>query len=85
MAYDGTVQDGVIVLADGNILPEGMKVQVTTSPVPIETACSEKPIGEVLYELAVWAETQPCDLPEDLAINHDHYLHGHSSYLHGSR
>lgn len=76
MTYDGTVQNGVIVLADGNILPEGMKVQVATPSSPIEAASSKKPIGELLYELAVWAETQPCDLPEDLAINHDHYLHG---------
>jgi hypothetical protein len=30
----------------------------------------------MLVELAEWAETQPCDLPEDLAINHDHYLYG---------
>ena len=74
MTYDGTVQNGVIILADGNVLPEGMKVQVAPLALAVEPEAAKKPIGEVLYELAVWAESQPCDLPEDLAINHDHYL-----------
>jgi hypothetical protein len=33
-------------------------------------------IGQKLADLGRWAETQPCDWPEDLAKNHDHYLHG---------
>lgn len=76
MTYDGTVQNGVIILTDGNVLPEGMKVQVAPLAQPVDAGVAEKPIGELLYELAMWAESQPCDLPEDLAINHDHYLYG---------
>jgi hypothetical protein len=76
MTYDGTVQNGVIVLTDGSVLPEGTKVQIAPVTRPSAETAPEKPIGEFLYELALWAETQPCDLPEDLAINHDHYLYG---------
>lgn len=75
MTIQGTVQNGVVVLAGGQILPEGTIVHVAPQPVhalPVQT----KRIGETLADLADWAETQPCDLPEDLAKNHDHYLHG---------
>jgi hypothetical protein len=75
MTYEGTVQNGVIVLAHGQFLPEGAVVQITPRILP-EKAEDAKPIGQVLAELAEWAETQPCDLPSDLAINHDHYLYG---------
>jgi hypothetical protein len=41
-----------------------------------ETAIDEPTIGQKLAALGRWAESQPCDLPEDLAENHDHYIHG---------
>ena len=75
MTFQGTVQNGVIVLSGGHSLPEGTVVHIAPEPViPIQQ--SSKRIGESLAELAEWAETQPCDLPQDLARNHDHYLHG---------
>ncbi|HUY32829.1 MAG TPA: hypothetical protein VMV69_08615 [Pirellulales bacterium] len=78
MTYQGVVQGRVVVLPDGVELPDGTEVTI----VPRQTVDSgprfdaSLPIGKKLAELARWAETQPCDLPADLAINHDHYLHG---------
>jgi len=75
MTYQGTVQNGVIVFGSSLSFPEGTVVEFTPRS---DVAACEKPktIGERLAELADWAETQPCDLPSDLAKNHDHYLHG---------
>jgi len=33
-------------------------------------------IGQKLAALGKQVETEPCDLPKDLAANHDHHLHG---------
>lgn len=33
-------------------------------------------IGQRLAALGKQFETEPCELPDDLASNHDHYLHG---------
>ena len=75
MTYLGTVQNGVVVLMGGEVLPEGAVVHVSL-PTPAAESIEGKSVGQMLVELAEWAETQPCDLPEDLAINHDHYLYG---------
>lgn len=75
MTYQGTVQNGVIVFGSSISLPEGTIVEFTPR-LPAVTSEKPKTIGERLAELADWVETQPCDLPEDLAKNHDHYLHG---------
>jgi hypothetical protein len=77
MTYQGTVQNGVVVLADGVTLPEGTQVSV----VPVIGTSEAPPKGgttiwQKMADLAEWVETQPCDLPGDLADNHDHYLHG---------
>lgn len=80
MTYHGTVQNGVIRV-DGDVtLPEGIEVRIEVlngeeakSPAAQD---KEPTIGQKLAELGRWAETQPCDLPEDLAVNHDHYLYG---------
>jgi hypothetical protein len=78
MTYKGTVQNGVILI-DGDVrLPEGAEVQIELADDAHPTAdtSGEPTIGQKLAALGRWAETQPSDLPEDLAINHDHYLHG---------
>lgn len=77
MTYSGTIQNGVVVLAEGVALPEGTEVSV----VPIHAAepvprVGGKTIWQKIVEIAEQTERQPCDLPEDLADNHDHYLHG---------
>jgi hypothetical protein len=74
MTYRGTVRRGVVVLADDVSLPEGTEVVVV---VPGERqADATLDVWAKLAELGRWAETQPSDLPSDLAENHDHYLHG---------
>jgi hypothetical protein len=78
MTYQGTVQNGVIVLRNGASLPDGTMVTI----VPALRAAEKSPeqdtrtIGQKLADLGRWVETQPCNLPADLAENHDHYLHG---------
>ena len=78
MTYRGTVQGGGVVLESGAALPEGTEVSIVPDVVPKTASDTEPPqtIGQRLAALGRWAETQPCDLPPDLAANHDHYLHG---------
>lgn len=86
MTYHGTVQNGMVVL-HGVTLPDGTPVTVVPSsrtayeadakvPQPPTNMGGDLTIGQKLAALGRWAETQPCDLPEDLAENHDHYVHG---------
>jgi hypothetical protein len=78
MTYQGTVQNGLVVLQDGATLPDG--TIVTVVPVPRasqETGGSDtRTIWQQLADLGRQVESEPCDLPTDLAANHDHYLHG---------
>jgi hypothetical protein len=78
MTYSGTVQNGVIHVEGGIRLPEGAKVQIEVEERTEEktSSTSEPTIGQKLAALGRWAESQPCDLPTDLAENHDHYIHG---------
>ncbi len=75
MTVRGKVQGGVVVFEDA-ALPEGTEVTVTASESVAQSNAARPRIWEKLEELARWAEGQPCDLPSDLAANHDHYLHG---------
>ena len=70
MSFAGKIKNGVVVLPPGLKLPEGLEVQLTVpeSPSPEETF--------VLHETAKPFPTVG-GLPDDLAINHDYYLHGH--------
>jgi hypothetical protein len=85
MTYHGTVQNGVIHLEGGATLPDGIGVRIEvpdeaeTTSTQVEAAQIEEQeptIGQKLAALARKFENLPCELPEDLAINHDHYLHG---------
>jgi len=67
MTLKGTVKSGVIVLENGCSLPEGTAVEVT--PTRPRAASS---LGEALLRHAGTA----VGLPEDLAAEHDHYIHG---------
>ncbi len=77
MTYQGVVQNGVILIEGGVRLPEGAEVQIelTEAQSTQSTADNEPTIGQKLAALARKYESLPCDLPEDLAVNHDHYLH----------
>ncbi len=77
MNYKGIVQNGVIEVEGGVRLPEGAAVQIELAvEEPAAKQDGEPTIWQKLAELGRWAETIPTDLPEDLAANHDHYLHG---------
>ena len=67
MSWRGVVRHGVIELLDGVILPEWMEVEVT----PLEVQ-SEEPLSDFLMRFAGTID----GLPEDMAKNHDHYIHG---------
>lgn len=69
MELEGVVQNGVIVPQSNCDLPEGTRVTITPAP-DASTNWSD------LLELAHDVERLPCDLPEDLSANHDHYLYG---------
>lgn len=67
--YRGEVRNGVIVLDEGTpSLPEGLKVQ-------IEPADSTECLVICPRGCGDWRAAE--GLPEDLAENLDHYLHGH--------
>ena len=66
MVYEGTVQNGVIVVDNAQPLPEGARVRVILEE--IET----KP---TLVGLLKYAGALP-DMPADFAEQHDHYIHG---------
>jgi hypothetical protein len=68
MTLEGTVRNGAVVLDKGDHVPDGTRVQVI---VPEDTAA--KPTLSGLLEVAGTVN----DLPSDMALNHDHYLHGH--------
>ena len=73
MIYRGTVKSGVVVLPADVTLPEGTEVEIVVTEGEPPTSSG---IWARLAELGRWAETQPSELPPDLAENHDHYLHG---------
>jgi hypothetical protein len=68
MSYLGEVKNGVIVLEGGMPFAEGTRVRIDL--------VDEAPSPSILVDnLMDWAGKGK-DLPEDLARNHDHYLHG---------
>ena len=80
MTYRGMVKGGIVVLDAANSLPDG--TEVTVAPVNDsndsrrDESSSQPSVWDKMLELGRSAESKPCDLPADLAANHDHYLHG---------
>jgi len=70
MRVTGKVKKGVVVLPPGSSLKEGQEVEI--QPVP---AAAADPF--CLHESGPALATA-LDLPDDLAANHDYYLHGHA-------
>jgi hypothetical protein len=69
MIYRGRVQNGVVVLEDNVNLPDGTEVRVE----PIRQR-PRKTLAERYHSIIGIVD----DLPEDMAENHDQYLHGAS-------
>jgi hypothetical protein len=68
----------VIVVPKEAALAEGAEVLIVAqtevaAPLTNDRATA---VWNALTELGRWAESQPSELPEDLARQHDHYLHG---------
>jgi hypothetical protein len=67
MTYRGHIKGGVVVLDAQVDLPDGTEVEVQAVSPPITPTVWQK-----LLEVAGTAE----GLPEDAAVNLDHYLYG---------
>lgn len=68
MLLEGTIRNGTIVLDQPPSMPEGSRVEVDIKPVAQPTSS----LGEMLLRHAGKA----VGLPEDMAAQHDYYLHG---------
>lgn len=68
--------DGKVLVPDEPVdLPQGQRFVVTIEPVERQNAAGSKP-PNWLETARRLAEQMPDDLPEDLAEQHDHYIHG---------
>jgi hypothetical protein len=74
MTYSGHVENGRIILDTPVVLPEGTQVTVAVQP----NGTQEPADGALpsLFDRLQSVVGKAKGLPADLAINHDHYLHG---------
>jgi hypothetical protein len=70
MQYEGHVAGGVIVLDNKTDLPDGTRVRI----VPLVPLVPEEPrtLADKFQNVIGKAKS----LPEDMAAQHDHYIHG---------
>jgi hypothetical protein len=66
MTLEGHIQNGVVVFDEAVTIPEGTAVRVEAITPPSKTLAER-------FKSVIGAGV---DLPEDLAKNHDYYLHG---------
>ena len=74
MTYQGHVENGMVVLDESPALPEGAKVELAV--LDAEASCEDDESLPTLYEQFRSFIGIAKGLPSDLALNHDHYLHG---------
>jgi hypothetical protein len=75
MVYRGQVKNGVVVLDPSSVLPEGAEVRVEVVQAESnQPALDER--GQTLGQKLMKYAGRAVGLPEDAAINHDHYLYG---------
>ena len=67
MSFQGHIENGVVVFDEPVLLPEGASVRVELVAAPVRKTLAER------YKDIIGTVH---DLPEDMAENHDHYLHG---------
>ncbi len=77
MTLLGHVRNGVVVLQDGNGLPEGTKVVVRALPAKTQNPKGKSRARKARRALLKHAG-KVTDLPSDAARNVDHYLYGHA-------
>jgi hypothetical protein len=73
MTYQGTIQNGVVVLENGVQLPEGTPVRVELLTPETENT-SRSPKDDILFKMGDYAVDTGIS---DLAVNINHYLYGH--------
>jgi hypothetical protein len=66
MSFQGHIENGVVVFDEPLTVPDGTPVRVEVIAPPKKTLAER-------FKNVIGAGV---DLPEDLAKNHDHYLHG---------
>jgi hypothetical protein len=74
MTYHGYVKNGLVVLDDRVMLPEGAKVKVDLLEAPADGSPGDE--IPTLFERLKPFIGKADGLPADLAENHDHYLYG---------
>ena len=72
MTYQGRIQNGVVVLDAGAVIPDGTVVRVEPVSEPVASDAESQLLSEALLKLAGTCK----GLPSDLARNLDHYLYG---------
>jgi hypothetical protein len=74
MTLEGHIENGHVVFNTPVVLPEGTKVTVS---VQAEGAATDSVVElPTLFDRLQSVAGKAKGLPADLAINHDHYLHG---------
>ena len=79
MVYQGTVQNGVVVLENGLQLPEGAVVRVEL----LKKETSQEPLSPEEEALLNMSELAVDMGIPDLAVNINHYLYGHPKVTDG--
>ena len=72
MSFEGHIENGVAVFDEPVSLPDGLKVRI----VPVVDAARKSAGRKTLAERFKNIIGSVDDLPEDMAENHDKYLHG---------
>jgi hypothetical protein len=67
MSFQGHIANGVVVFDEPVSFPEGATVRVELAAEPARKTLAEH-FKDIIGKVH--------DLPEDMAENHDHYLHG---------
>ena len=75
MTFRGHIKNGCVVLDEPVTLPEGAAVRVALTSESPETLGPDEN-GETLAQRMLKFAGIVRGLPSDLALNHDHYLHG---------
>ena len=77
MVFAGSILNGAVVLPVPVALPDGTEVRVEAvvpSAAPLDYSTDERVKTSPFADLLEFAGIG--DLPEDFALNHDHYIHG---------
>ena len=75
MVHRGHVKNGVVVLDEPVILPDGAEVRVELISTNREDIVSDEQ-GQTLGQKLMKYAGKAVELPPDAASNHDHYLYG---------